>query len=163
MKKILICSILFVFIFTIFSVALPYSVSANVIVKYVTPKNASGVLTGETISVQFPSAYTIPSTISTNYVTIVGNHPASISVNHGAEYITVTLVLSSPISYNQLVLVDFATSAGIINPPVPSTYTIKVATQREPVFVPESVSIVPVGGGGSTVVGLTAYVAPCCT
>jgi len=177
MKKILICSILFVFIFTIFSVALPYSVSANVIVKYVTalpntassaaryqiqfqPKNASGVLTGETISVQFPSAYTIPSTISTNYVTIVGNHPASISVNHGAEYITVTLVLSSPISYNQLVLVDFATSAGIINPPVPSTYTIKVATQREPVFVPESVSIVPVGGGGSTVVGLTAYVAP---
>ena len=181
MKKILTYLFTFVFLFAIFSAAIPYPVSADVTINNITitPLTESvnaeykiemrvGAeintnLAGEhNIYVQFPSEYNLPLTINSSNVTIgdgvsTSSHPSAISIS--ANNI-VTLTLAQSILVGQPVFIIFSSSAGIVNP-IYGLYSIKIWTTVELDPVTSESFLIAVGGGsGNPVSGLTVSVAP---
>jgi len=172
MNKILIYVVIFLFALTIFAgvnlnVALAnVSISDITITPNTTSVNAryqisiqphARVNIGQNIYIKFPSpAYSLPSTINANDVSIAAYHPSAILVDSD----TIALTLGVAIAENLPVLIDFSLSADIVNPVIPSTYHIEVWTDAEPTHVPGSFVITVSSGGGNSVSGLTVYVSP---
>jgi hypothetical protein len=124
-------------------------------------KASGGLNTAQWIKIQFPSAYSLPTNISTNFVAVAGYHPTSISVDSSTN--TITLIISHGLAINQIVPVDFYTNAGIVNPTTPSTYSLQVWTETEQNPKTASFIITASGGGGgsgNSVSGLTVLVSP---
>jgi hypothetical protein len=115
----------------------------------------SDVNIGGTISVQFPSAYNLPQSISVNNVDIAASHPSYISISSN----TITMVLSQAVITNQPVLIHFSTQCGIVNPASPSTYNLSIWTSSEPNHVTGSFFI-GIGGSGTLVTGLSVLINP---
>jgi len=181
MKKILIYLLIFVFLFTIFSVVSPHPVSADVTINNITITPLTEGMAAEykiemrvgitintnttdehNIYVQFPSEYDLPATINPSNVSIgdgasISSHPSAISVD--VDNI-VALTLTDSILLNQPVFITFSSSAGIVNPAY-GVYSIKIWTSAEPTPVTsESFLIAISGGSGNPVSGLTVSVAP---
>ena len=173
MKKILAYVMALLFVLTIFSginlnVALAnvsildITVSPNTAGSHaeykITIKPSANVNIGQKVYIKFPSAYSLPATINTNSVYIAGNHPSAISID-SSNVITLT-VAGAGLVINEHVLIDFYSSAGIVNPTTPSTYSIEVWTETEPSHTTGSFVITAGGGSGNSVTGLTVYVSP---
>jgi hypothetical protein len=112
---------------------------------------SASITQGGSVYVQFDSAYTLPLSISTSAVRVGGYNPSSVSVNSTNN--TIGIVLSNPILSYQIVLVEFFQSAGIVNPALPSLYSIKIWTSSETTPV---TAYYPIGSGsvGNAVTGL---------
>ncbi len=181
MKKILIYLLTFVFLFTIFSAAIPQPVSANVTINNITITPLTEGVNAEykiemrvgvvintntaeahNIYLQFPSEYNLPASINLSNVTIsdgvsISSSPSAISIDAN-NVVALTLVQS--ILVGQPVFIIFSSSAGIVNPAY-GVYSIKIWTSAElnPV-TSESFLIAVSGGSGNPVLGLTVSVAP---
>ncbi len=173
MKKLLIFALTITMIMTLFFI--PYRVPdvralSNLKVT-VTPDTVNSVAdykinmqmganlnVGEKIYISFPDSYSLPASISPDSVEINGVHPSAVSIN-GNE---ISLTVSQGLVKLQPVTIEFTTSAGIMNPSVPSTYAIYVWTDEEGDSTTYSASyfITISGGSGTTVSGLTVLVNP---
>jgi len=122
-------------------------------------KAEGGLNIGQWIKIQFPEGFSLPASININYVAVAGVHPSSINVDNSTN--TITITVGQGLVQNQPVLIDFYTSAGIINPTTPSTYYLKIWTETEQSPVTSSFVITASNGGsGNTVSGLTVLVSP---
>jgi len=177
MKKFLNYIILFIFVMSVFLVSNPnttYALTVDDIVATPSTVNSPasyqidiklGVSTGadQDIYIKFPSGYTLPSDIIVSNVEITigiepyrrSYHPSNIRVLSN----TITLTLSHSILKFEPATITFDIGAGIINPSYPSTYDIEIWTENELTHQSYTVSI-GAGGGGSTVVAVTAYPTP---
>ena len=179
MKKLFTYILISVLILSIFSVAyMPVVFALDVESVTVTPNTAGahadykikmvikaeeGLNRNKWIKVQFPSAYSLPTSINTSSVLVAGDHPASVSVDSSTNTITITLTDSQHFPIGAPVTVEFYETAGIVNPTTPSTYSLNIWTETEQTPVSASFVITASGGGGgsgNTVSGLTVLVNP---
>ena len=89
---------------------------------------------GATISIEFPTGTTVPTTYATGNVTV-----QNVSISSGDISVstrTVTITLPTAIGAPSEVTVVFNVTAGIKNPATPSSdYTVRVKTSKEPNLV----------------------------
>lgn len=181
MKKVLVYSLVFILLFTIFSAVIPHPVSANVTINNITITPITESMAAEykieigsghaaieisspehNIYVQFPSEYNLPATMDPSSVTISDGqgYSSSLSTISISTNNIVTLILAEKIFKNQPVFITFSSSAGIVNP-VYGVYSIKVWTTTDPVPITSDSFLIAVSGGsGNPVSGLTVSVAP---
>ena len=86
--------------------------------------------TNDHIYVKFPSGTVLPSTISASYILVNGYHCSSVSKVNNLE-LDITVPVNCPTNYTASI--DITTDFGIQNPPA-GTYTIQLATNKEPAF-----------------------------
>ena len=105
--------------------------AASYIIQFTT--GAAGALTsGDTITVNFPSGTTLPSSIPSSYVSV--NSLVQSRVMRSGYSITITLPANFSVLAFQKVVIIFLKSAGIINP-TEGNYTLSVKTSKEPTLV----------------------------
>ncbi|MGC9171934.1 copper amine oxidase N-terminal domain-containing protein [Caldisericum sp.] len=93
------------------------------------------VMNGKNVYVRFQDGFILPQKPDTNYVTINGENPGSVSLKGN----TLVLQLASSIGKNANVKVKFYPSFGIVSPNKQGSYLIEVFTDSEP--TPVSVKI----------------------
>ena len=99
----------------------------------------SGLGSGDTVTIEFPSGTIIPSFISTGNVRLqndAGLQPSSIYVS--GTRVVVTLPTGFNVAENMNLKIIFFESAGIRNPEVAGSYRVTVYTSKEPTPVSSS-------------------------
>jgi hypothetical protein len=89
---------------------------------------------GATISIEFPSGTTVPTSYATGNVTVEGVDISQGDIGVSGQVVTITLPMGigAPAEVN----VVFTEDAGITNPATPSAdYTVRVKTSKEPTWV----------------------------
>ena len=105
--------------------------AASYIIQFTT--GAAGALTsGDTVTVNFPSGTTLPSSMPSSYVSVNSLVPSSIIVS--GYSVTITLPANFSALAFQTVVITFSKRAGIINP-TEGNYTLSVKTSKEPTLV----------------------------
>ena len=89
---------------------------------------------GGTISMEFPTGTTVPTTYATGEVTVQGEDISSGDISVAGQVVTITLPVG--IGAPGEVTVVFNVAAGITNPATPSSdYTLRVKTSKETTWV----------------------------
>ncbi len=103
--------------------------------------SSSGALTSgsDKIYIQFPTQFTLPSSITGSYVTVNGT-ACTTSVSVSSSKLTITTPLNISNSSNVTVIVS--KSANIYNASTPATYTFKASTNKDVVEVSDTFAIV---------------------
>lgn len=91
------------------------------------------------IYIQFPTEFTVPSTIAGSYVTINGT-PCTTIISVSSDKLTITTPVDIGNSTNVTVVIS--KNANIYNPSSSATYTIKVSTNKDVVEVSDTLNIV---------------------
>ncbi len=86
--------------------------------------------TNDHIYVKFPSGTVLPSTINASYVLVNGYHCSSVTRVGNLE-LDIKTPVNCPANYTASI--DITTDFGVQNPPA-GTYTIQLATNKEPAF-----------------------------
>ncbi|NTV51575.1 MAG: T9SS type A sorting domain-containing protein, partial [Candidatus Firestonebacteria bacterium] len=90
------------------------------------------IIHSDTISITFPTAVSLPKTMSLASITVNGVTPPAVSVKNGN-----TLEITTPVNVSNLgsVTVIFSSASGIINPSLPGTFTLMGKTKTENTYV----------------------------
>jgi hypothetical protein len=122
----------------------PSTTSPGVAVQYdvVFKTSSAGALSsGDYIYLQFPSAYTLPSSISTSRIEVNNYNPSAVTVDSTSDPEVIAIRLSRSISSSTTVTVDIASAANIKNPTTEGTYQISLYTEKDTVPATDSVTI----------------------
>ena len=109
------------------------------------------------IKIKFPEGTVLPSSIDPAYITVDGNAPRSVSVSQSTR--TVTISFSQPLLFGNISVV-FTTTAGIINPAVPSNSFYQVIINTSQDIVPANSPVYIIAGDNTLVTGVTVSANP---
>jgi len=119
----------------------PLTQNSNAEYTFTFRTSSSGALTANSdkIYIQFPTEFTVPSSIPGSYVTVNGT-PCNTTVTVSSDKLTITTPIN--IGSNANVSIVISRNANIYNPPSSGTYTFEVTTSRDVVKATDTLSIV---------------------
>lgn len=123
-------------------VADPTTQNSNAQYTFTFRTSSSGALSrsaSDKIYVQFPTGFTVPSSISGSYVTVNGT-PCTTNVSVSSNKLTITTPVDIGNSTNVTVVI--AKNANLYNPSSSGDYTIKLSTNKDVVEVSDTLTIV---------------------
>ena len=104
-----------------------------------TSSSGALVANSDKIYIQFPTGFTVPSSIPGSYVTVNGT-PCTTNATTSSNKLTITPPINIGSSSNVTVVIS--KNANIYNPSSPDTYTFKVSTSKDVVEVTDTLTIV---------------------
>lgn len=102
---------------------------------------AGALSSGDYIYLQFPAAYTLPSSISTSRIEVNSRTPSAVTVTNTGDPEVIGIRLSGSIGNSTTVTVTIEAAANIKNPATEGSYELSVYTEADTVPVTDTLAI----------------------